>query len=182
MKTLMPKPLLWAAVASLLLCPSAFAKKKPLNLSAFAGNYTGTVTLVTPSDSSSGTATVVITVPKNGKTATILYTATTVSSMGDTSVLPTEITLAANKTISVTDLGVGIAGTNNAHPGTGTWSQRKRTLSFFATNGDMNLNGTARAKDARKKRKLTLILVSSDAGGATTFTTTLTAKLKKPKK
>ena len=181
MKTLMAKPLVWAAVASLLLCPSAFAKKKPLNLSAFAGNYTGTVTLVSPGDSSSGTATVVITVPKKGKSATILYTAT-IFSGGSTSVLSAEFTLAADKTISTTDLGVGIAGANNAHPGTGTWSQRKRTLSFFATNGDINLNGTASAKDARKKRKLTLILVSSDAGGTFTFTTTLTAKLKKPKK
>jgi uncharacterized lipoprotein NlpE involved in copper resistance len=182
MKTLMAKPLIWAAVASLLLCPSAFAKKKPLNLSAFAGNYTGTVTLVSPGDSARGTATVVITVPKNGKSATLLYTATIVSSMGDTSILPTEMTLAANKTISVTDLGVGIAGTNNAHPGTGTWSQRKRALSFSATNGDIVLTGTASAKNARKKRKLTLTLVSSDAGGSNTFTTTLTAKLPKPKK
>jgi hypothetical protein len=173
MKTAFAKPLVCAAAASLLLCPSLFAK--PLNLSAFAGKYTGTVNLVTPGDTSNGTAAVVIKVAKNGKSATIAYKAIV------TSELPADFTLAKNKSLSTTDLGVGIAGTNNAHPGTGTWLQRKRLLTFSATNGDIDLTGTARVKDVRNKRKLTFILVSSDAGGSNVFTTTLVAKLPKPK-
>jgi hypothetical protein len=179
MKILPSQPALWAAVAGLFLSPSAFAQK-PLNLSIFTGKYTGAVTLVTPGDTSSGTATVIIRVPKSGRTATIFYKAI-ISSGGGTSVLPTQITFARNKTISVTDLGVGIAGANNAHPGTGTWVQRKRALLFSATNGDINLRGTARARDLNRKRKLTLTLVSSDAGGSNVFTNTLTAKLPRPK-
>jgi hypothetical protein len=183
MKTLMPKPLVWLAFASLLLTPSAFAKKKPLTLSVFPGKYTGAVTLVTPGGTSTGTAVVIITATKAGKSAVIDYTATVSDGM-NTSVLPVTITLARDKTSAVTDLGVGIAGSNNMHPGTGTWSQRKRTLSIFATNGDLNLTGTASAHDNRKKRKLTLILVSSDADGsnAYTFTTTLVGRLPKHKK
>jgi hypothetical protein len=185
MKTYLPKAIACAAVLGLFVSPSAFAKKKPLNLTAFAGKYTGNVTFTPPSgDTSSGTAVVIITVPKNGKSATVSYTATVTSGSGDTSVLPTAITLAANKTLSITDLGVGIAGTNNAHRGTGNWIQQKRSLTLFATNGDINFRGNAAVKDTRKKRNLTLILVSSDADGSNpyTFTTTLTAKLPKPKK
>ncbi|MGH8048846.1 MAG: hypothetical protein ACREKL_16515, partial [Chthoniobacterales bacterium] len=133
----MTKLLVLAMATGLLLCPSAFAKNKHLNLLAFVGKYTGTVTLVTPTDTQSGTATVIIRVPKNGKSATIAYTAM-VFNGSDTVVLPADFTLSKNKTLSVTDLGIGIAGTNNAHPGTGTWSQRKRTLTLFATNGDMD--------------------------------------------
>ena len=183
MKMFLPKTAILAVAAGLLLCPSAFAKKKPLNLSAFKGNYTGTVTYVTPSGSQTGTATVLITVPKNGKSATISYTAVVSDGM-DTSVLPTAITLAANKTLTITDLGVGIAGTNNAHRGTGNWSQRKRTFALFATNGDTNFTATGLVKDKKKKRNLSLNLVTVDADGSNpyTFITTLVAKLPKVKK
>lgn len=184
MKTLIPKSAVLAALLGIFLAPSAFAKKKPLDLTAFAGNYTGTVSLVTPGGNSSGTATVVIHVPKNGKSATIDYTAVTTSG-GSTTELPTAITLARGGSLSITDLGIGIAGTNNAHRGTGSWSQRKRTLSLQATNGDIDFTATGHLKkDSKKKRKLALTLVTSDADGsnAYVFTTTLTAKLAKTKK
>jgi hypothetical protein len=178
MKILPSQPAVWAAFVGLLLSPSVFAQK-PLNLSIFAGKYTGVVTLATPGDTSSGSATVIIRVPKNGRTATISYRAA-ISSGGSTTVLPTQIALAKNKTIVVTDLGVGIAGTNNAHPGRGIWSQRRHALVFSATNGDIDLRGAVRARDVGRKRKLTLTLVSSDAGGSNVFTNTLTAKLPRP--
>lgn len=176
------KTLVWVGVAGLFLCSPAFAKKEPLNLSAFKGKYKGTMTLVGPGGSSSGTAKVIVKVPRNGKSATIDYAATVSDGMGGSSVLPTVMTLAANKTMSVTDLGVGIAGTNNAKPGTGAWTQRKRKMTFNATNGDMVLLCTAVAKDVRRKRKLKMTLTSTDAGGSTVFTNTLKARLPKPKK
>jgi len=176
MKTNLAKHIVLVAVAGLLLSPAAFAQPPKKNLSIFKGNYTGPMTFVSPSDSATGIATVVIKAPKNGKTATISYSAD-VAFSGGNSTLPTEITLARDKTVSVTDLGVGVAGTNNAHRGTGTYSQRKRTLTFTATNGDIVLTGTAIVRDTKKKRKLQLTLVSTDAGGSTTFTNTLRAKL-----
>ncbi|HEY8901772.1 MAG TPA: hypothetical protein VIM61_15275 [Chthoniobacterales bacterium] len=176
MKNLLAKPLVCATIATLLCSPAALAKSN--QLFAFAGNYSGLVSLASPGGTSAGTAVVVIKVPKNGKSAFISYAAT-IDSGGSTSVLPADFTLAKNKTMSTTDLGIGIAGTNNAHPGTGNWSQKKRKLTMFATNGDMNLTGIGVVKDSRKKRKLTLTLVSSDAGGSNVFTTVLSAK--KPK-
>jgi hypothetical protein len=181
MKTLLFKTVAVTTLAGLLLAPSAFAKKKPANLSNFAGKYTGTVTFVSPTDTFHGTASVLISVAKNGKSATIKYTAIVLNGSGDSVVLPTEITLAKNKSLSITDLGVGIAGTNNAHRGTGAWSQHRLNLLLSATNGDINFSATGRVKDTHKKRKLSLVLVSADAGGASTFTTTLTSKLPKPK-
>jgi hypothetical protein len=163
------KPLAWIAVAGLLFSPAAFAQK--FNLSIFAGKYTGTVVQTTPSETLNGTARVLIRVPRSGRTATIGYEATI-----NGSVLPTDMKLAANKAISVTDLGVGIAGTNNAHPGTGRWAQSRKRITFSATNGDILLRGTARVRDIGRKRKLSLVLISSDAGGSFTYNTTLTAR------
>lgn len=175
------KAVVWVAVAGLFFCPSGFAKN-PFDLLIFKGKYRGTVTLVTPGTPTSGSAKVTIAVPKKGKSATIDYTASVSDGMGGTTVLPTVVSLAANKTMSTTDLGVGIAGTNNAKPGDGTWTQRKRTVTFNATNGDLVLLGTASVKDAGRKRKLKLTLTSTDVGGSNIFTTTLTAKVRKPKK
>ena len=178
MKTNTSKTLVCLVVVGVFLSPVAFAKEER-NISAFKGKYNGTVTVVKPGGGGpeSGTATVIIKVPKNGKSAIVGYTATISDGM-NTTVLSTMLALRANKTLSVTDLLVGIAGTNNAKPGAGTWSQRKRKLTFSAADGDAHsLNGTASAKDLRKNRKLTLTLVSSDGVDSTTFTTTLRAKL-----
>jgi hypothetical protein len=183
MKITTTKALMCAALVGLFLIPSSFAKKPPLTLVAFKGNYTGAVTLVSAGSPSTGTATVIFSVPKKGKSATIDYTATFSDGMGGTSVLPAFFTLSSDKTFKTTDLEVGIAGANNAHPGSGTWSQRKRTLTFTATNGDIDLNGTAvLKKDRGRKRQLSITLVSTSTGNAYTFTTTLTARIKKPKK
>ena len=181
MKTL--QTVLLAAFASQLLLPAAFAKKPPLTLAAFAGRYTGTVTLRTPSDTQAGTAAVTITTPKKGRSATIVYSALVFDGT-DNKLLPTQLTLAKDKTLAVTDLGIGIAGTNNAHRGTGAWSQQKHALALSATNGDINFRGSAIAKDAGRKRRLTLTLITSDADGSNPyiFTTTLVAKLPKVKK
>jgi hypothetical protein len=177
MKTLLTKRLVGIAVAGLLMCPAAFAERP--TLLGFKGKYSGTVAFTDAGGTTPGTAAVVIKVPRNGKSATVSYAATFVSSMGDVSVLPADFVLAKNKTMTVTDLGVGIAGTNNAHPGSGTWSQRRRSFTFFATNGDMTLNGTATVRDTRKKRKLALTLVSADGGGTYTFANALRSKLPK---
>ncbi len=177
------RALLGVAVAVCFLVPAAFAQKKPLDLSALKGRYSGTVSVEGPGGLSSGTAAVIIKVPKRGKTATFDYLATVSDGMGGSSELPSLFTLEANKTVLVTDLGVGIAGANNAKPGAGTWSQRKRTLSFSATNGDIVLVCTATAKNVgKRKRKLTMMLNSTDAGGSTVYSASLRAKLpKRPK-
>jgi hypothetical protein len=178
------KSFVWVAVAAaLLVTPSAFAKKKPMTLAIFAGNYTGALTLASPSGTSTGTAAVHITVPRSGRSAVLTYTAITGS--GDsTSTYQSDFTLAANKTLTTTDLLVGIAGANNAKPGTGTWSQRKRTLLFTATDSDSGivLTGTGHVRDRKRQRLLTLTLVSNNNGDIYTFTTTLTARLPKPRK
>lgn len=179
------KSLVWVALAAILLSsPAAFAKRKPFTLGLFAGNYTGSLTLTAPDGTTStGAATIHITVPRNGRSAVITYTATT-GSGDNTSSYQTDLTFAANKTLTTTDLLVGIAGANNAKPGTGTWSQRKRSLLFAATNSDSGivLTGEGHVRDHKRKRLLTLTLVSNNNGDLYTFTTTLTARLPKPRK
>jgi hypothetical protein len=180
------KSLVWVAVAAaLLVTPSAFAKKKPFTLGLFAGNYSGSLTLTAPDGSTStGTAALHITVPRNGRSAVLTFTATT-GSGDNTSTYQTDLTLAANKTLTTTDLLVGIAGANNAKPGTGAWSQRKRAILFTATNSDSGivLTGEGHVRDRKRQRLLTLTLVSNNNGDAYTFTTSFTARLpKKPRK
>jgi hypothetical protein len=179
------KSLVWVALAAaLLVTPSAFAKKKPLTLAIFKGNYSGSLILTAPDGSTStGAASLQFTVPRNGRSAALSYAATT-DTGGGTSTYQSDFTLATNKTLTTTDLLVGIAGANNAKPGTGTWSQRKRILSFTATNSDSGivLTGTGTVRDRKRKRLLTLTLASNNNGDIYTFTTTLTAKLPKPRK
>lgn len=173
-----------ALAALLVATPSAFAQKKPFTLGLFAGNYTGSLTLTAPDGTTTtGTAALHITVPRSGRSAALTYTATTGS--GDsTSTYQSDFTLAANKTLTTTDLLIGIAGANNAKPGTGTWSQHKRAILFTATDSDSGivLTGTGSVRDRKRQRLLTLTLVSNNNGDAYTFTTTFKARLPKPLK
>jgi len=173
MKTITKKVRVWSAVAGLFLTPFALTAA-PLNLSVFKGNYTGTMSYTQPGDpAQNSTATVVIGVPQSGKTARINYRA----NIGGNA-FPTVISLAANKRASVTDLLVGIAGTNNAKPGTGPWSQNQRTLRFTATNGEgISLRGTGVVKDFSNRRELTLTLISTDPGGSYRFEARLRSRL-----
>ncbi|MDH4410133.1 MAG: hypothetical protein QE273_11005 [Verrucomicrobiales bacterium] len=169
----------WIAMAGLLTGQLATAQES-LNLSAFKGKYKGAVSQVGPGagNTASGLASVGFKVPQSGTSARIRYTAAFSDDMGDTNVLPTSMDLTSNQRVSVTDLLVGIAGTNNAKPGTGDWIQRKRILKIDATNGEgITLRGTAVVKDLRNKRKLTLTLVSDDGVDTRTFTTRLRARL-----
>jgi hypothetical protein len=179
MKTTTMNVRVWIAVAGLLTSQLATAQES-LNLSAFRGNYKGGVTQAGPGagNTASGRASVSFKVPQNGTSARVRYTAAISDGMGGTNILPTSMVLTSNQRVSVTDLLVGIAGTNNAKPGTGDWIQRKRSLKIDATNGEgITLRGTAAVKDLRSKRKLTLTLVSSDGVDTTTFTTQLRARL-----
>jgi len=179
MKTNKTIVLMWLAIAGLL-SGSFSSAQETFNLSAFKGAYRGTVTQAGPGmgDTASGTASVNIKVPNSGKSAGIDYAATISDGMGGSSLLPTALVLTSSKRASVTDLLVGIAGTNNAKPGDGRWSQRKRTLKIAATNGEgTTLRGTAVAKDLRNKRRLSLTLVSDDGVDSTTFTTRLQTRL-----
>ena len=163
----------WFAVAGVFLSPFTLVAA-PLNLSVFKGNYTGPMTLKAPGDPvQNGRATAVFVVPQSGANGTIRYRATV-----DGSGFPTVITLAANKRASVTDLLVGIAGTNNAKPGRGPWSQRQRVLNITANNGEgISLRGTAVVRDFSNHRELTLTLVSTDPGGSYRFSNTLRSRL-----
>lgn len=178
MKTTTKKVLMGIAVAGLFFS-SAVSAQKTLNLSAFKGKYTGNVTLRDPEGSlTEGRATVAFTVQKKGKAAKINYRATFPDGMGGSNVLPTVMTLSPNKRVSVTDLLVGIAGTNNAKGGKGDWRQRRRTLTFTATNGEgISLQCRATAKDIGKRRELVLKLTSTDPGGSYVFTSRLRSKL-----
>lgn len=151
-----------------------------LNLTAFKGNYKGTVLQTGPSmgNTASGRATVGFKVPRSGTSAKVSYVAAMPDGMGGTNLLPTAMTLKSKNRLDVTDLLVGIAGTNNAKPGSGDWLQRKRTLKIDATNGEgITLTCKAVARDLRNKRKMSLILVSNDGVDTTTFATTLKARL-----
>ncbi len=177
MKTKTTRVQLWIAVASLFLSPFALAKEK-LDLSVFKGRYKGTVTEAGPGGTTKGKATVIIAVPRHGRSGRINYRATLSDGGGGTVNRHTAIALAANKTVAVSDLLVGIAGENNAKRGNGRWSQRQRILKFNTTNGEgTTLRGTGAARDFRNTRKLILTLVSSDGVNTTQFRTTLRAKL-----
>ncbi|HVE15545.1 MAG TPA: hypothetical protein VNB29_02355 [Chthoniobacterales bacterium] len=176
-----PTKIILSVVAGLTVSSSAFAKKQPVDFSVFKGVYNGTVTLTQPGETDSGTATVVINSPKNGLSATISYVATL--PIGD-GTFPTAITLGKDKSVFVTDIGVGILGTNNAHKASGsTYLERKGKLSFFVTNGDTNFTCIASVKDHGRKRVLSLTFVSADAmtGEGLTFTTSATAKAPRQK-
>lgn len=178
MKTTKIKTLLWITVAGVSLTPAAFTQDSSKYL-AYKGKFTGSATMTGPEedDSSSGTATAKIKVPRNGTSATLNYTATLSDGM-NTSVLPTVVTFSKNGKVFVSDLLVGIAGTNNAKPGTGNSSAGRRSLKFDADNGDgITLRGTAVFKDLRNKRKLTLTLVSDDGVGTRIFKSSLRARL-----
>jgi hypothetical protein len=179
------KSLVWVAVAAaLFVTPSAFAKKKPFTLGLFSGNYTGSLTLTAPDGTTTtGPAALHITVPRSGRSAILSYTATT-GSGDNASTYQSDFTFAANKTLTTTDLLIGIAGANNAKPGTGAWSQHKRAILFTATNSDSGivLTGTGNVRDRKRQRLLTLTLVSNNNGDPYTFTTTFTARLPKPRK
>jgi hypothetical protein len=169
------KSLILALVAGLLFSPAAFARKKPVDLSDFAGIYQGTVTLTQQGESLNGTANVTIQVPKKGTSATILYTTQIAGTP-----FPTTVSLAGNKTASVSDAGVGLAGVNNTHPGSGTFSVHKGKLTFFVTNSNSSLTCTAKVRDVGKKRKLQLNFVFQQIDPYF-FSTTLTAKAPKGK-
>ena len=175
MKTNRREILIGIAVACLF--SASFASAAPLDLSPFKGKYNGTVTQVGPGGTQTGTAVVQFKVPPSGTSAVIDYTATVSDGM-NTTVLPTSLAIAKNKSVAVTDLLVGIAGTNNAKPGTGRASKGRRKMTINASNGEgISLSVSAVAKDLRNKRKLTLILISDDGVDPTTFTTILKARL-----
>ncbi len=165
------------AVAGLLFTPLASAQGT-LNLSAFKGKYKGNVSLRDPEGFvTEGRATVAFTVQKKGRAAKINYRATFPDGMGGSDAMPTVLTLSSGKRVSATDLLVGIAGTNNAKRGKGDWRQRRRTLTFAATNGEgISLHCRARAKDIGRRRELVLKLTSTDPGGSYVFTNKLRSK------
>lgn len=150
------------------------------DLTVFKGNFKGTVVQTGPAmgNSATGLATVNFKVPRSGTSARVVYTAAMSDGMGGTNILPTAMTLNSRNRVDVTDLLVGIAGTNNAKPGSGDWLQRKRTLKIDATNGEgITLRGTAVTRDLRNQRKMTLTLVSNDGVDTTTFLSILKARL-----
>lgn len=155
---------------------TAFAAES-LDLSVFKGRYTGPATLSGPAGNRSGRAFVNLPVPASGKSARVGYRAAFSDGFG-TDVFPTQFILSANKRVSVSDLLVGIAGTNNAKPGEGRWVQRGRTLRFKADNGEgISLRANASVRDRSNRRVLVLTLVSNDGGGANTFRANLRSRL-----
>lgn len=167
------------AAAGLLTGNHTLAQGVP-DLTVFKGNYKGSVTQTGPGagNSAKGRATVRFKVPGIGTSAGITFTAAMSDGMGGTNLLPTALTLKSNGRLSVTDLLIGIAGANNAKPGTGDWTQRRRVLKIDATNGEgITLRGKAVTRDLRARRKLTLILKSDDGVDTTTFDARLKARL-----
>jgi hypothetical protein len=180
MKTTNLTKIAFVVLACVTVSSSAFAKKQPVDFSVFKGNYNGTVTLTQAGESVGGTASVLISAPKNGLSAMITYAATLPIGGG---LFPTAITLGKDKSIFVTDIGVGILGTNNAHKASGSpYSERRGKLSFFVTNGSTNFNCSAVVRDHGKKRVLSITFVSVDAQGGAPIVFTTSATAKAPKK
>lgn len=169
--------LVGVALAISLWSPCANAQNNA-TLEVFKGKYRGTMSLREPGgDVSNGTAITTFAVPANGRSAAVRYKATIPDGMGGSSAFPTALKLAPGKRITTTDLLVGIAGTNNAKPGKGRWSQRKRKLTFTATNGEgIVLRGTASTRDVGSRRLMKLQLTSTDPGGSYVFTNQLRAR------
>lgn len=178
MKTTTRQILIGLALAGSLSGPLAPAQGA-LNLSAFKGNYRGTMSLRDPDGAvSRGRATLALAVPRSGKSARLRYRATIPDGEGGSDAFPTAMILSANKRASVTDLLVGIAGTNNAKPGRGRWSQRQRTLRINASNGEgISLRGIATVRDIGKRRTLNLKLTSTDPGGSYLFSNRLVSRV-----
>jgi hypothetical protein len=170
-----------ALFASLLLAASpAFAKKKPVDLSAFKGNYSGTLVLTQGPLTAAGTSSVSLAPAKNGKTATLTFQGAVTT--GD-STLPvsTSIVLKTNGTSSTSNILIGIAGISIPATGTAHLGKDNFTFAFSIdySGTPISLSGTGTVKDAGKKRHLTLNLnlAISDTGIA--FNSVLTAKAPK---
>jgi hypothetical protein len=171
----------FSVFASLLLITSpAFAKGKPVDLSAFKGNYSGTLFATEGPSTASGNVTLSVNPAKSGKTVTLNYQG--FFSTGSTTMpISCSITLTAKGTSSVSSVLLGIGGV--ALPATGTAHFGKRNFTFAAATSfsgtTYQLSGTGTVKDAGKKRNLSLNLVLLAGSETVTFSNTLTAKAPK---
>ena len=173
MKTLTARSVVCATITALLLSATAYAKKPKPTFRLYVGKYSGAVAVAGPGGTSQGTVQVIITAAKNGKTGILSYAAL-VNGMP----LPTVIKMTKRSAV-VSDLGVGIAGSNNQHPGAGPLTLRTKRLNFFATDTTNALTGSARVRNTKKKRKLTLALTSFDGANNTIYFSKLKSKLPK---
>jgi len=171
----------FSVFASLLLVTSSsFAKDKTVDLSAFKGNYSGTLFATEGPSTASGNVTLNVNPAKSGKTIVLNYQGF-FSSGSTTMPISSSITLNTKGTSSVSSVLLGLGGV--ALPGVGTAHFGKRNFTFSATTSfsgtTYQLSGTGTVKDAGKKRKLTLNFVLIAGSEVVSFNNTLTAKAPK---
>jgi hypothetical protein len=122
-----------ALVASMILGVSVqaqAAKKKPVDLTEFRGNYSGTITLsVSGMLLYSGTANLAIAVPKNGKSATVTTTGALLFN-GSGIPFSNTFTFSQGGGYLSQNILLGLEGTGS--PETGSYKVNKRQISYFA--------------------------------------------------
>lgn len=172
MKTTIARVTICAALLGLSLSTGT-ATAADTNLSIFAGKFKGNLVLTLPD----GTVLKAKSKNKVKGPASGISTKMSYSARVGGLLQQTEISFNKDGTVFVTDLGVGIAGANNAHPGDGTYTQSGKRITFSATNGDLTLSGKVRVRDVGAKRLMKMNLVSSDVDGSYVYKNKLKAKL-----
>jgi hypothetical protein len=169
-------------IALLMATSPAFAKKKPIDLSAFTGSYSGTLSATEDSTSVTGNVMLSLTSTKKGETALLIYRG---SFTGDFGTVPVSASITLNKsgTSSVSNVQLGLG--DMTLPGTGTAHFSRSKFNFTAStviSGDTyKLSGKGTVKDAGKKRKLILTFQMNIPSEAISFNNKLTARIPKKK-
>jgi hypothetical protein len=168
--------------ASLLLMAAApaFAKKKPIDVTAFTGSYSGTLSATEDGTSVTGDVTLDLTSAQKGKTALLLYRGSFKGDFGNVPV-SASITLNTSGTSSVSNVQLGLG--DMTLPGTGTAHFSRSKFNFTAStvvSGDTyKLSGQGSVKDNGKKRKLTLNFQMNIPAENITLDNKLTARIPK---
>jgi hypothetical protein len=174
-------PIAGVVFLGLLSVSEAWAKTKPVDFSAFKGNYSGTV-LVNVSGASSfgGPASINFNVPKNGKSARVTINAFV--STGGSSVPVNGVLDLTRTTFTSSDILLHFISTTG--PVTVPSRLSKAGVSAFGASSfqgtSFTLQATAKVRPRGTKRKaLVLTYVIAGSGFSYTYQFTATAKVKK---